>query len=567
MLFKKKWKTVGALIFLLVLTLAIPMAASSEENGLIVTDMAEVNAEQLVESLLGGSVEVVDINLINVEESAGYFTGGDGIIGFDQGVILSTGSVHNVVGPNTSNSISYTTGLDGDPDLDELIPGNTLDATVLEFEFIPQTDYITFEYVFASDEYNQYVNSNFNDVFGFYINGENEALIPGTDIPVSINNVNGGNPYGTDASNPEYFRNNSRSDPGPATINTEMDGLTVVLTVEAEVAAGEVNTIKMAIADVVDRQYDSNVFIRAGSFTDQKAPPTFPFGECLSGDCTVADEDLTIEPVCTEEKGVYGWVINNPNDEDIEVKWGLNSEDAIGMTVAEPGETMITTSTDLGDTIHLEFPFSEIVAKPVSKEKNAENEKAVLLADSEYGEEDNGENGDSEENGEEDNEEIVDSVGNGEEDNGENGDSEENGKEENEEIVDSVGNGEEDNGENGDSEENGEEDNGENGDSEENGEVENEENGDSGENTYSFKFASATHDLECYEKIEEVVVVEKQQNGKKEEKGEREPETVVGGKLPVTSSPWYNVLVLSTLTFFVSGIVMVHRMRKRLQIN
>lgn len=240
-------------------------------SGLSVQDLNTHTAESLVSSLLGGGVSVSNVTYTGIKESAGKFSGGTGIIGFDSGIILSSGSVTNTIGPNQNDGITWINNTPGDPDLDQLIPGyTTQDATVLEFDFVPNSNVISFQYVFASDEYNEYVNSNFNDVFGFYVNGQNKALIPNTNTPVSINNVNGGKPYGSNASNPQYYINNDLED-GGGTINTEMDGLTVVLSVQANVNQGQTNHIKLAIADAGDRSLDSNVFIRAGSLTDQPA--------------------------------------------------------------------------------------------------------------------------------------------------------------------------------------------------------------------------------------------------------------------------------------------------------
>ena len=98
-------------------------------------------------------------------------------------------------------------------------------------------------------------------------------MIPGTDTPVAINTVNDGNPEGnTTATNPAYYRNNDVASGAP--INTELDGLTVVLTLTANVNAGVKNHIKLAIADASDCIYDSDVFIRAGSFV---AAPSVAF--------------------------------------------------------------------------------------------------------------------------------------------------------------------------------------------------------------------------------------------------------------------------------------------------
>jgi hypothetical protein len=101
------------------------------------------------------------------------------------------------------------------------------------------------------------------------VNGANCATIGGE--PVSVDTVNGGNPFGTGSSHPELFRNNDLNDPGPPTIDTQMDGLTTVLTCSAAVTANQTNTMKLAIGDVGDGAYDSNVFIEAGSLTTE--PP------------------------------------------------------------------------------------------------------------------------------------------------------------------------------------------------------------------------------------------------------------------------------------------------------
>jgi|GEM_PF-1879060 len=249
-------------------------AEAQGQNGLVVTDLTANTPADLVRTLLGdgaSGVSVSNIKYTGTADSAGFFTGGTGIIGFESGIILSTGSVRNVIGPNQFPDISKDNGLPGDGQLNELIPGlTTFDATSLEFDFVPKGDVISFQYVFASEEYNEFVYSVFNDVFGFFLNGKNVALLPGTNTPVTINNVNGGHPFGTNPTNPQFYINNDLED-GGAVLNTEMDGLTVVLSVQAPVKAGQLNHIKLAIADASDHVLDSNVFIKAASFVDQ--PP------------------------------------------------------------------------------------------------------------------------------------------------------------------------------------------------------------------------------------------------------------------------------------------------------
>jgi hypothetical protein len=245
--------------------------------------------------------------------AAGTVSGGTGIIGFANGVILSSGCIANVVaqgGMNNFNDITCDNQQPGDPDLDGLIPGySTFDRCVLEFDFeCENLQVISFEYVFSSEEYNEYANTSFNDVFGFFVNGVNMALLPDNVTPVSINNVNCGNPVGdTSAHNCAYFVNNScQGPPGlpdlpfPCTpdLQTEMDGMTVKLTVFTSVAPG-VNHIKLAIADAGDPVLDSNVFIRTQSFN---CTPVGTTGACCFSDGTCDDETPAD---CAEDGGVF----------------------------------------------------------------------------------------------------------------------------------------------------------------------------------------------------------------------------------------------------------------------
>ncbi|MCP4422896.1 MAG: PEP-CTERM sorting domain-containing protein, partial [Chloroflexi bacterium] len=192
----------------------------------------------------------------------------------ESGVMLSSGDIANAVGPNMDDGITAINGTPGDPDLDVLAGVATFDAVILEFDFVPAGDTVSFNYVFSSDEYNENVGSSVNDSFGFFVNGVNCATVNG--LPVSINTINNGNPYDTDPrSNPSFYINNDLSD-GGGSLDTEMDGLTVVLTCNASVTPGSTNHIKLAIADGGDNALDSNVFLEAGSFTIPQPPQPIP---------------------------------------------------------------------------------------------------------------------------------------------------------------------------------------------------------------------------------------------------------------------------------------------------
>jgi len=233
--------------------------------GLGTQDLTALTPTDLANSLVGAGVTISNVTYTGSTIAAGKFNGGTGIIGFDQGVILSSGNIAKVIGPNVEDGKTTVLGLGGDLDLTALSGFPTFDATVLEFDFVPNADKVSFKYVFTSDEYNEFVNSQFNDVFAFYVNGVNCATVGG--LPVSINTINNGKPFNTlPNSHPELYINNDLQDGGGA-INTEMDGLTVVLLCEASVNPNITNHIKLAIADAGDASLDSNVFLQAGSLT------------------------------------------------------------------------------------------------------------------------------------------------------------------------------------------------------------------------------------------------------------------------------------------------------------
>ena len=233
-------------------------------------------ARVLATYLTGCGITVTDARIVGAVSSFGTFTGDPGVVGFASGVVLSSGVAGSVVGPNSSDATTGSSGAPGDPRLDALSGKTTYDAAILEFDFIPSSTTLSFDYVFGSEEYNEWVNSPFNDVFAFWLNGVNVAYLPGTAIPVSVNNVNDGKPIGTPPiSGSIYYIDNAA---GTATIaggaaaatrfaGCELDGLTVVFTVTATVVPGTINRITFAIADASDNVLDSAVFIRAGSLT------------------------------------------------------------------------------------------------------------------------------------------------------------------------------------------------------------------------------------------------------------------------------------------------------------
>jgi hypothetical protein len=223
---------------------ALALLVAGSASAMVVTSTNDANA--LATAIGGSGVTISGATLSTASgTAAGTFTGAAGAIGFDSGVLLTTGTVNCAPGPNNQ------TGCTGD--------GNT---TSLKFNFTSDTGNVFFKYVFASEEYNEYVGSQYNDVFQLLLNGQNIALLPAGAGAVSINNVNLG-------SNSAYYRNNSGA--GSLNLDTQYDGLTTVLTASAFGISGT-NTFEFIIKDMGDDALDSGVFIQAGTFSGTDVP-------------------------------------------------------------------------------------------------------------------------------------------------------------------------------------------------------------------------------------------------------------------------------------------------------
>lgn len=247
------------------------LAFSSNAMALSISTTGNT-AAGLAGNIIGTGITASAFSYTGATSASGFFSGGLASgIGIEEGIILTTGSASSAVGPNSLDDTTTDNGTAGDSDLSAIISGTTYDAVVLEFNFLTTGGDLFFNYVFASEEYNEYTNSIFNDTFAFFLDGVNIALIPGTSTAVSINTVNGGNPFGTNASNSSLFNNNDLSDGGGA-FDLEYDGFTNVFTAQALGLSAGTHTIKIAIADAGDSVLDSAVFIQAGTFSDTSTP-------------------------------------------------------------------------------------------------------------------------------------------------------------------------------------------------------------------------------------------------------------------------------------------------------
>ncbi|MFD1015983.1 T9SS type B sorting domain-containing protein [Winogradskyella rapida] len=245
----------------------------------ISVDSATYTAQQLIEDVLIDSNCISNVIVTNVsggnfngsDESYGYFDATGTNFPFQSGVVLSTGRLQNVPGPNLSLSDDDASNWEGDLDLEfALNETNTTNATILEFDFTSVASEISFRYIFASEEY-QEGNANscvYSDLFGFLIRPtsvqqqyENIALVPDTNTPVKVTTVTPGVNGACPPQNETYFGNYND---GNAVIN--FNGQTAVLTATANVIPNETYHVKLVIADEQNYRYDSVVFLEAGSF-------------------------------------------------------------------------------------------------------------------------------------------------------------------------------------------------------------------------------------------------------------------------------------------------------------
>lgn len=271
------------------------------------SDLGAQTATQVAQSLVGPGVSISNVVHTGNAAAAGTFSGGASSVGFDAGVILSSGDIAGAIGPNDLDNTTTSFAGPGDADLSGLSGFATHDASVLELDFVPNGDTVYFRYVFASEEYNEYVNSSYNDSFAFFVNGTNCALVDnaGTPEPITVNNINNG-PLndGVNATNPGLYTNNDLQQ-GGGSINTEYDGLTHVLTCMAPVNTGVTNHLKLAIADASDTVLDSGVFIEQGSLST--TPPAGTGKVTGGGSFKKSGNEVTFgTQVIRDEQGLRG---------------------------------------------------------------------------------------------------------------------------------------------------------------------------------------------------------------------------------------------------------------------
>lgn len=295
------------------------------------------NSQQLVENVLVNSTCATVSNFSASgdsfpvgQNSYGYFTNAGGSFPFKEGILLSTWSAKNSIGPYVfDNGNNNDSSWLGDQDLNQILGITSVTATSLEFDFTPLTNFLSFDYLFASTEYADTGSCRFTDAFAFLIKEnvagsvyQNLAVIPGTATPVSSTQIHplilsSGNYNGCPAINENYFNGfNNASSP----INYA--GQTVVLNAQTSVTPGKSYHIKLVIANDKNEYYDSAVFLKAGSFA-----PKIDLGS----------DRLRNNPVCFGES----LVIDTKLSPSYTYKWFKNNVELIGET--KPSYTVTGT--------------------------------------------------------------------------------------------------------------------------------------------------------------------------------------------------------------------------------
>jgi len=264
----------------------------------IQVDSQNYSSQELIEEILIDSNCIENIQVTNSiggdfgvqDKSFGYFNASGTTFPFEEGIVLTTGRLSNTVGPNSTLSDDDAANWGGDSDLENILnENNTINATIIEFDFTSSASQISFRYLFASEEYQEGSNSTciYSDLFGFLIRPINSqqytniALVPNTQTPVKVTTVHPEIPGSCPAINETYFESFNG-----VNVPINFNGQTKVMSAIANVIPNETYHIKLVIADEQNYRYDSAVFLEAGSFqltTDLGADRLISTGNALCG--------------------------------------------------------------------------------------------------------------------------------------------------------------------------------------------------------------------------------------------------------------------------------------------
>lgn len=246
---------------------------------------------QMVNNLVGPGITFSNVQYTGAGSASAIFSNGNVTnLGMTSGVVLTTGNP-SLIPQNNGPSQGAALGTAGIAQLNTIANATTYDGVILEFDFIPYSNNLSVNYIFGSEEYPEWVNSQFNDAFAFFISGpgiagqQNLAVVGAQ--PVTINTINNGTNNTGPCVNCAFYVNNNNSGSGTNTI--EYDGFTAELVATRTVIPCSTYHIRLMIADGGDQVYDSGVFIEengfysSGAMTSVSAVPAYGLGSAIEG--------------------------------------------------------------------------------------------------------------------------------------------------------------------------------------------------------------------------------------------------------------------------------------------
>lgn len=297
--------------------------------------------------LLSNNITVSNIKYTGANRAIGYFDGTKSNLGIANGILMTTGSVYIAAGPYIPSSKGIDNGLPGDSALTALCGDSTFDACILEFDFVPYADSVSFDFAFGSQEYPNYTCSTENDVFAFFISGpgivgtKNIAVVPGTNIPISINSINGSWAYPNSglcvgtccSSNAQYYIDN-----GTGT-TVGYGGFTKIMKAVSAVTCGQTYHIKIGIADAEDPYLDSGVFLSGHSFRGGTIPLNI---SAVPLDSVCPNDKVAVYFPDTNPSHTFTWSFGSANVQSgsgngpYVVDWPTSGAKQIGVVVTGP---------------------------------------------------------------------------------------------------------------------------------------------------------------------------------------------------------------------------------------
>jgi len=373
----KTFPTMGEYTVTLIVTDDNPLGCSATATiqvyvvgANIVVDTSAFTIEQLVQDVLIDSPCAAVSNITSSTgtnfgsvNGIGYFVNDGTQFPFRDGILLSSGNASEARGPNNNAMSAGGGGWPGDPQLASTVGIVSNNASIIEFDFVPLADSISFDFLMASEEYDEgSFECTYSDAFAFLLtdsngNTSNLAVLPGTSTPILVTNIhpfNGSCP----AINENYFGEYVSNNASPMSF----DGRTAVFTAQSAVIPGENYHIKLVISDATDTALDSGVFLKAGSFN---------LGGNLGDDITIeagtatcGGTDVVLDT--NVPTGTHTWF-----QDGVEIEGETNST----LNVTEPG----TYAVDVFFTDDCQFSSSIIVEFKPSPTANTAEDLSICI--------------------------------------------------------------------------------------------------------------------------------------------------------------------------------------------